>query len=102
MVAHSHPRRQDSLRGAFLQGGVQQVELGEDTYHMGHRALENCKKLTRVDLSNTGIHILHMHTFAQCHSLVMILLPNCLSEIRAEVFVGCKALERPTLPDSTR
>ena len=69
---------------------------------MDHRSLENCKKLTRVDLSNTGMHILHMHTFAQCHSLVMILLPNCLSEIRAEVFVGCKALERLTLRDSTR
>ena len=43
-----------------------------------------------------------MHTFAQCHSLVTIRLPNCLSEIRAEVFVGCKALERLTLPDSIR
>ena len=27
---------------------------------------------------------------------------NCLSEIGAEVFVGCKALERLTLPDSIR
>ena len=78
------------------------MELGEDTYHIGHRALENCKVLTRVDLSNTGVHTLHMHTFAQCHSLVTIKLPNCLSEIRAEVFVGCKALERLTLPGSIR
>ena len=54
--------------------------------------------LTRVDLFNTGIHILHMHTFAQRHSLVTIWLPNCLSEIGAEVFVGCNALERLTLP----
>ena len=43
-------------QGCFFASGIRQVELGEDTYHMGHRALENCKKLTRVDLSNTGIH----------------------------------------------
>ena len=43
-----------------------------------------------------------MHTFALCHSLVTIRLPNCLREIRAEVFVGCKALERLTLPGSIR
>ena len=36
------------------------------------------------------------------HSLVTIWLPNCLSEIRAEVFVGCNAIERLTLPDSIR
>ena len=89
-------------QGCFFASGVQQVELGEDTYHIGHRALENCKALTRVNLANTGIHTLHMHTFAQCHSLETIRLPNCLREIRAEVFVGCKALERLTLPGSIR
>ena len=89
-------------QGCFFASGIQQVELGDDTYHIGHRALENCKALTRVNLFNTGIHTLHMHTFAQCHSLVTIRLPNCLREIRAEVFVGCKALERLTLPGSIR
>ena len=34
-----------------------------------HRAFENCKTRTRVNLANTGIHTPHMHTFAQCHSL---------------------------------
>ena len=78
------------------------MELGEDTYHIGHRALENCKALTCVNLANTGIHTLHTHTLAQCHSLATIRPPNCLREIRAEVFVGCKALERLTLPRSIR
>ena len=89
-------------QGCFFASGIQQVELGEDTYHIGHRALENCKALTCVNLANTGIHTLHMHTFAQCHSLETIRLPNCLREIRAEVFVGCEALERLTLPRSIR
>ena len=89
-------------QGCFFASGIQQVELGDDTYHIGHRALENCKALTRVHLANTGIHTLHMHTFAQCHSLVTIRLPNCLREIRAEVFVGCKALEMLTLRGSIR
>ena len=89
-------------QGCFFASGIQQVELGNNTYHIGHRALENCKALTRVDLANTGIHTLHTHTFAQCHSLATIKLPNCLREIRAEVFVGCKSLERLTLPGSIR
>ena len=89
-------------QGCFFASGIQQVELGDDTYHIGHRALENCKALTCVNLVNTGIHTLHMHTFAQCHSLVTIRLLNCLREIRAEVFVGCKALERLTLPGNIR
>ena len=47
--------------------------------------------LTGVDLFSTGIHILHMHTFAQCHSPVTIRLPNCLSEISASAqwLLGC-------------
>ena len=64
-------------QGCFFASGIQQVELGEDTHHIGHRAFENCKTLTRVKLANTGIRTLHMHTFAQCHSLETIRLPNC-------------------------
>ena len=30
-------------QGCFFASGIQQVELGEDTHHIGHRALENCK-----------------------------------------------------------
>ena len=30
-------------QGCFFASGIQQVELGDDTYHIGHRALENCK-----------------------------------------------------------
>ena len=89
-------------QGCFFASGIQQVELGEDTYHIGHRAFESCKSLTQVNIANTGIHILHMHTFAQCHSLETIMLPICLREIRAEVFAGCKSLARLTLPSSIR
>ena len=87
IAAHSPPAGRIALRVLFASG-VQQVELGENTCHRGHRALE------------TRIHTLHMHTFAQCHSLETIRLPNCLREIGAEVFVGCKALERLTLRGS--
>ena len=89
-------------QGCFFASGIQQVELGEDTYHIGHRAFENCKSLTLVNIAHTGIHTLRMHTFAQCHSLVTIKLPVGLREIRAEVFAGCKSLEKLLLPSSTR
>ena len=56
-------------QGCFFASGIQQVELGEDTFHIGHRAFESCKMLTIVNLSKTGIHTLHMHTFAQCLNL---------------------------------
>ena len=88
--------------GVFFASGIQQVELGEDTYHIGHRAFENCKSLTNVDIANTGIQILHMRTFAQCHSLEAIRLPVCLREIKAEVFAGCKSLARLSLRSSIR
>ena len=89
-------------QGCFFASGIQQVELGEDTYHIGHRAFEGCKLLTQVNLAKTGIHTLHMHTFAQCPSLDTITLPICLREIRAEVFAGCKSLASLTLPSGIR
>ena len=82
-------------QGCFFASGLQQVELGEDTYHIGHRAFESCKSLIHVNLASTGIQILHTHTFAQCYSLQVISLPTCLREIRAEVFANCKSLTVP-------
>ena len=89
-------------QGCFFASGIQQVELGGDTYHIGHRAFESCKLLTQVNIANTGIHTLHMHTFSQCHSLDTIRLPSCLREIRAEVFAGCQSLASLTLPSGIR
>ena len=86
-------------QGCFFASGIQQVELGEDTYHI---AFENCKSLANVNIANTGILILHMHTFAKCHSLEAITLPACLREIRAEVFADCKSLARLILPSCIR
>ena len=88
-------------QGSFYASG-RQVELGSDACYIGHRAYESCKLLTLVDISRTEVHILHMHTFSQCHSLETVKLPSCLREIRAEVFIGCKALVNLTLPGSIR
>ena len=89
-------------QGSFYASGVRQFELGGDACHIGHRAFESCKLLTLVDISNTGIHTLHMHTFFQCHSLETIKLPFCLREIRAEAFAGCRALGSLLLPGGIR
>ena len=98
IVVHKPPRR---TLGAFLQ--VAYSAGGTRRGHFPHGAWSICcKMLTIVNLSKTGIHALHMHTFAQCLSLHTIKLPNCLREIRAEVFVGCKALTNLTLPSSIR
>ena len=88
-------------QGSFYSSGIQQV-LGSDACFIGHRAYESCKLLTLVDISSAAIDTLHMHTFSQCHSLETVKLPSCLREIRAEVFVGCKALGGLTLPGSIR
>ena len=85
-------------QGSFYASGVRQFELGGDACHIGHRAFESCKLLTLVDISNTGIHTLHTHTFFQRHSLETIKLPVCLREIRAEAFAGCRALASLMLP----
>ena len=89
-------------QGCFHSSGIRQVVLGGDACFIGHRAYENCKLLTLVDISSSEIDTLHMHTFSQCHSLDTVKLQSCLREIRAEVFVGCKALGNLTLPGSIR
>ena len=68
-------------QGGFCSSGIQQVVLDSDASFIGHRANENCKLLTLVDISGTAIHTLHMHTFSQCHSLDTVKLPSCLREI---------------------
>ena len=75
---------------------------GGDATFIGHRAYENCKLLTQVDFSSTGIAVLHMHTFSHCHSLRNVSLPPSLREIRAEDFVGCKALHSLAIPGKLR
>ena len=65
---------------------------------LGHRAYENCKQLTQVDISRTKLDLLHMHTFSHCQSLQKVTLPPSLREIRAEAFVGCTALNSLALP----
>ena len=89
-------------QGCFFASDIRQVELGSDAYRIGHRAFENCQLLTQVNIANTGIHTLHMHTFSQCHSLETIKLPSCLREIRAEVFAGCRSLASLILPGGVR
>ena len=85
-------------QGSFYSSGVRQVVLGSDACFIGHRAYENCKLLTLVDISSTAIDTLHVHTFSQCHSLDTVKLPSCLREIRAEVFVGLETVSSsPTL-----
>ena len=86
-------------QGCFHSSGVRQVVLGGDATFLGHRAYENCKLLTQVDLASAGIAVLHMHTFSHCHSLRNVSLPPSL---RAEAFVGCKALLSLAIPGNLR
>ena len=50
-------------QGCFFASGIQQVELGEDTYHIGHRAFESCKSLTQVNIAcqHRDSHSAHAH-----------------------------------------
>ena len=80
--------------GSFHSAGIRCVTL--------HRAFENCKQLSQVDISSTKLDHLHMHTFSHCHSLQKVSLPPSLREIRAEAFVGCTALGGIALPEQIR
>ena len=55
--------------GSFHSAGIRCVTLGEETIFLGHRAFENCKQLSQVDISSTKLDHLHMHTFSHCQSL---------------------------------
>ena len=75
-------------QGFFHSSGIQRVSPGGDAAYIGHRAYENCKQLTSVDISDTVVDTLHMHTFSHCPRLERVSLPPCLREIQAEAFVG--------------
>ena len=81
--------------GSFHSAGIRCVTLGEETIFLGHRAFENCKQLSQVDISSTKLDHLHMHTFSHCQSLQKVILPPSLREIRAEAFVGCTGIALP-------
>ena len=75
-------------QGCFHSSGTHIVTLGADAVHIGHRAYENCKQLIMVDISNTVVRTLHMHTFSHCTKLNSVRLPPSLQEIQAEAFIA--------------
>ena len=87
-------------QGCFHSSGIQSVTLGVDAVYIGHRAYENCKQLIKVDISNTSLDILNMHTFSHCVKLMEISLPPTLQE--TEAFKGCLVLASIDLPDKLR
>ena len=89
-------------QGCFHSSGIQSVTLGVDATYIGHRAYENCKQLIKVDISNTSLNTLNMHTFSHCTKLMEVSLPPTLQEIQAEAFKGCLALTSIDLPDKIR
>ena len=62
IVAHSPPRRQDCLRGAFSQAASKQVELGEDTYHIAKLAGTSPGPRERQAHGGIPVHLLHLGT----------------------------------------
>ena len=55
-------------QGCFHSSGILSVTLGVYAAYIGHRAHENCKQLISVDISNTVVGTLHMHTFSSHES----------------------------------
>ena len=63
-------------------------------------AFENCKKLERLDLSETSVVRINEWTFRGCVSLKQLELPDGLLEILRDAFYDCEALEEMHLPES--
>ena len=88
----------------FLQAQKESLPKQPDAFlkHKLDTAYENCKQLIKVDISNTSVNTLNMHTFSHCINLMEVSLPPTLQEIQAEAFKGCLALASIDLPDKIR
>ena len=81
-----------------LPAGIQRIDIIRSTEFIGHKAFAQCQQLTAIDLSRTQVSILSMQVFSHCRALTQVILPWCLTEIRAEAFEACVLLYTVALP----
>ena len=69
--------------------------------HIAEKAFAECKSLVKVVLPNSVIRIGN-YSFSKCESLAEIILSDNLEFIGGEAFSYCKKLEKISLPESLR
>ena len=77
---------------------VEEIYLPNSIKHIGPNGFRNCKKLKRIELSDS-IEALE-RTFWGLENLEYVKLPIFLKEIGIGSFCGCKKLKKIKLPDS--
>lgn len=87
-------------RSAFYFSEIQEVIFPSSLEEIGIFSLASCRKLGKIDISNTKVKTLNDYAFAYNNSLHEVKLPETLLEIKGAVFAECTLLPEITLPDS--
>ncbi|ELP91486.1 hypothetical protein EIN_144460 [Entamoeba invadens IP1] len=85
---------------SFANCGFESFSMPDTIYSVGCGALENCRNLKDVVVSQ-NVRTIHA-TFYYCTNLTRVDLPSNLNEISYDSFMGCVNLKRITIPDTVR
>ena len=75
-------------KNAFFASGLTSVELPDLLFEISDGAFAGCEKITSVDLSNTDIIQIGKDAFADCTSLVDVVLGDAIVSIGEGAFSG--------------
>ena len=87
-------------KNAFDGSGIESLELPSSFKTIGANAFQNCKSLTSVDMSNTGVTTIPTYAFYNCTKLKTVTLPSTVTSISTYTFKWCHDLESINLPEN--
>ena len=88
---------------SYNQSALNTITVPDSCYEIHDGALENCRKLTSLDLSGaTGLRRIGKAALKGCTELRTLVLPPNLEEIDDEAFMGCSYLSNVIIPASVR
>ena len=92
--------RREIPTGCFCSTALSDLKLPPDFHRLGAHALDKCKLLSLVDISDTTILEIREFTFANCVLLQRVMLPYTLHTIHSKAFMNCAALQELAIPPS--
>ena len=92
--------RRELPTGCFSSTGMKELQLPPDFYVLGAHACDNCKLLTRVNISDTSVAEIREFTFVHCIRLQDVRLPYTVPTIHVKAFMNCAALQELAIPPS--
>lgn len=74
------------------------IESGHITGKLGMNIFNSCQKLESIELEESNITAFERGTFAHCSALTQANLPNGLTSIGNDTFIGCSSLQNLIIP----